>query len=84
MMNIILSKVIDRARKLGIKFNLSKMQFRVNEVEYLEHKFSKVVRDKERVKAVLNLKSTQNKKEVQRILGMFNYFHSFINNFSEW
>lgn len=82
--DIILSKVVDRARKLGVRFNQDKVQFRVKEVEYLGHKFPKagVAPNKERVKAMLNLKSPQNKKEVQRILGMFNYFHSFINKFS--
>ncbi|XP_011688911.1 PREDICTED: uncharacterized protein LOC105450661 [Wasmannia auropunctata] len=75
----------NRARKLGIKFNPNKVQFRVNEVKYLGHRFSKVGMepDKERVKAVAKLKSPQNKKEVQRILGMFNYFHDFMPNMAE-
>lgn len=61
------------------------MQLKVNQVNFLGHRFSKadMEPDQKRVKAVLNLKSSQNKKDVQRILGMFNYFRNFIHNLSE-
>lgn len=70
---------------MSIRFNPNKVQFRANQVSYLGHRFSKagVQPDKNRVKAVLDLKSPRNKKVLQRILGVFNYFRNFIEKLSE-
>ena len=83
--DIILNKVIERARKLNVKFNKNKLQFRVNEVKYLGHIFNKdgMKPDPEQVKAILSLQNPSNKKELQKILGMINYLRNFIPNMAE-
>ncbi|KAJ3655671.1 hypothetical protein Zmor_014792 [Zophobas morio] len=81
----ILNKVIDRARKLNIKFNQSKVQYRKSQVKYLGHLFSKdgMQPDPDRIKSIIQLKEPKNKKDLQKVLGMFNYFRNFLPNLSE-
>lgn len=81
----ILNKVLERARELNVKFNKSKLQFKVNEVKYVGHVFSKegYKIDRSRIESIQNFKNPTNKKELQRLLGMVNYFRSFIPNLSE-
>lgn len=64
--DIIVEKVLNRARELNIKFNKSKIQYKVKFVRYLGHKFSDqgMSVDEERVRAVLQLQETYNKKRV--------------------
>ncbi|XP_017892179.1 uncharacterized protein K02A2.6-like [Ceratina calcarata] len=80
-----LNKVLERARLNGVKFNMDKVQFRHRKVKYLGHQFSKegMSLDDERVRAIRQLKRPNNKKEVQQVLGSFNYFRSFIPNLAE-
>lgn len=81
----ILNKVVERARKLNVKFNLRKLQYRVTEVKYLGFVFNKfgMKPDPEHVRAIMSLEVPSNKKELQRILGMVNYLRKFIPNMSE-
>ena len=81
----ILNEVISKARKLNIKFNPNKIQYKVRSVKYLGHNFNKegMQPDDERVKAVKNLSAPKSKKDVQKIMGLFNYFRNFIPNLSE-
>lgn len=83
--DVILNKVVERARKLNVKFNPKKLQYRVNEVKYLGFVFNKcgMKPDPEHVKAIMSLEAPSNKKELQRILGMVNYLRKFIPNMSE-
>lgn len=80
-----LEKVIQTAKKLSIKFNPAKLQFQKNQIKYLGFNFSKkgVEPDEERVKAISELKSPTNIKELQSVLGMINYLRAFIPNMSE-
>ncbi|XP_029055276.2 uncharacterized protein K02A2.6-like, partial [Osmia bicornis bicornis] len=81
----ILKQVLTRARKLGIKFNQNKIQYKVSEVKYLGHVFSKegMKIDPERVRAIEAIKNPKSKIEVQRILGMINYVRQYIPNLSK-
>lgn len=81
----IFNKVIESAKKLNIKFNPDKMQYKVNKVKFLGHEFSKegMKPDAERIKALEAIKNPTNVKELQRILGMLNYLRRFIPNYSE-
>ncbi|KAL1460274.1 hypothetical protein WDU94_012195 [Cyamophila willieti] len=74
-------EVFQRAKKLDIKFNLKKFQFCENQIKYLGLKFSEKGSepDEDRIKSIVNLKS----KELQSLLGMFNFLRSFIPNMSE-
>jgi len=80
-----LSKVVEQARKLNIKFNLKKLQFEVNEVRFLGMIFSEkgIKPDPDRVKSIIQLNTPQNIKQLQSFLGMVNYLRLFIPNMSE-
>jgi len=80
-----LKKVMDRARLLNIKFNPDKIQYQKNEIKYLGLKFSEkgVEPDEDRIKAILELKSPTNLKELQSVLGMVNYLRAFIPNMAD-
>lgn len=80
-----LNKVIERARLLNIKFNKNKVQFMQTEVKYLGHIFNEegIKPDTDRIRAVTNMPCPNNKKELQRFLGLVNYFRNFIPNLSQ-
>ena len=77
-------KVLRRAKDKGIKFNKDKCQFKMKEVTFLGHKFGEFGTkiDESKVEAVKNLRSPKTKKQLQRILGFFNYISKYIPNFS--
>ncbi|KAL4092419.1 hypothetical protein QTP88_026920 [Uroleucon formosanum] len=79
----IMMKVLDRARRLNIKFNAKKVQFAVKEVKFLGFVFNMqgVMPDPERIKIIKELSSPTNKKQLQSFLGMINYLRAFIPNF---
>lgn len=81
----ILQAVIERAKKLNIRFNKEKIQFKQNHVKYLGHIFSQdgISADEDRIKSITDLKNPKNKKDLQKILGMINYLRKFIPNLSE-
>ncbi|XP_030755156.1 uncharacterized protein K02A2.6-like [Sitophilus oryzae] len=81
----ILKKVIERAQMLNIKFNQTKLQYKVNEVNYVGHVFCKdgMKPSKDRVKAIQAIENPTNLKELQRVLGMLNYLRGFIPNFAK-
>lgn len=80
-----LSKVFNRAKELNIKFNKNKLQIMQSEIAYLGHIFNKdgCKIDKDRVKAIENLKEPQSLKNLQSMLGMYNYLREFVPNMSE-
>lgn len=80
--DLILKKVFERAEKCNVRFNKNKFQFKLNEVKYFGHIFSKegMRIDPERVDAILKIKSPKNKKELQVFLGMVNYLRKFLPN----
>lgn len=74
--------VMQRAKLNNIIFNSEKLQYKVPEVSFLGHLFNSdgVKSDPNRVKAIVEMKSPNSKKELQRYLGMINYLRSFIPN----
>lgn len=84
--DMILNKVINRARELNVKFNRNKLQFCVNEMcKYLGQIFMSdgIKPDNNRVKAIVEMESPKNKKDLQRILGMINYLRQYLPCLSE-
>lgn len=83
--NRILKEVVERARKVNVKFNLEKFQYCLPEVKYLGHIFSKegMSPDPDRIRAILSYDLPKSKKDLQRHLGMVNYLRNFIPNLSE-
>jgi hypothetical protein len=81
----ILHKVINRAREKGVKFNKEKVQYRKTEVKYMGHIFNRegMRIDKDRIRAIDELKPPTCKKELQRLLGLINYVRKFIPKLGE-
>lgn len=73
---MILNKVIERAREYNIKFNKNKFQYKAVEIKFLGLIFDSkgMSPDKERVEVIKNLKNLNNKKELQQILGTYSEF----------
>lgn len=76
--------VLERARKVGLKFNKAKCQIGKSSVKYLGHIFGTqgVSIDPSRIEAINKMESPRSKVELQRFLGMINYISSFIKNLS--
>ncbi|KAB0791866.1 hypothetical protein PPYR_03666 [Photinus pyralis] len=81
----IFSKVMDKASQYNVKFNYSKIQYKVGKVMYLGLIFNEqgVRPDSKQLEAIAKMPNPVNKKELQRFLGLVNYFHSFIPKLSE-
>ncbi|GFT10871.1 transposon Tf2-6 polyprotein [Nephila pilipes] len=80
-----MSKVLERARSLNIKFNPNKLQYRVSEVKYIGQIISKsgIKPDPEHIKAIVAMPTPKSKTEVRRLLGIVNFLSKFIPNVSE-
>ncbi|GKV13532.1 hypothetical protein SLEP1_g24528 [Rubroshorea leprosula] len=77
-----LRKAFERMRQHGLKMNPLKCAFGVsagNFLGYLVHERGLEV-DKNKARAVIEAKSPQNKKELQRFLGQVNFLRCFISN----
>lgn len=76
----ILTQVFERAKKCNVRFNKKKFQYKLKEVKYFGHIFSQegMKIDPDRIKAIVELKSPNTKKELQIILGMINYLRRFV------
>ncbi|GFT07203.1 uncharacterized protein K02A2.6 [Nephila pilipes] len=68
----IMSKVLERARSINIKFNPDKLQYRVSEVKHVGQIISKsgIKPDPDHIKAVVAMPTPKSKTEVRRLLGM--------------
>jgi hypothetical protein len=79
-----LIKVMKRAEENGFKFNVNKCKFGVTSINYLGHIFSDegVQIDPSKVKAINEMPTPNNRKELERFLGMTNYLSKFIENYS--
>ncbi|GFX16776.1 hypothetical protein TNCV_4187501 [Trichonephila clavipes] len=79
----IMSRVLERAKLLNIKFNPDKLQYRVSEVKYAGQIISKlgIKPDPDHIKAIVEMPTP--KTEVWRLLGMVNFLSKFIPNVSK-
>ena len=78
----IMRKLLLRAREANVKFNEAKLQFKVSEVKYMGNIASEsgLKPDDEKIRAILEMPVLESKEELQRLLGMVNYFAQFIPN----
>ncbi|GBL80157.1 Transposon Ty3-I Gag-Pol polyprotein [Araneus ventricosus] len=81
----IMSKVLERARSVNIKFNPDKLQYRVSEVKYVGQIISKsgIKPDPDPIKAIVKMTTPKSKTEVRGLLGMINFLSKFIPNVSK-
>ncbi|XP_053305893.1 uncharacterized protein K02A2.6-like [Spea bombifrons] len=80
-----LEKVLQIAHEKGLKLNQTKCRFLQSEILYLGEIISSsgVKPDPTKVKAIENMPSPVNKKDLQRFLGMVTYLGKFIANLSD-
>ena len=69
-----------RLQEYGVNINLSKCVFGVSTLEFLSHSISAegISPSKDRVEAILNFQTPNSVKQIQRFVGMINYYHRFI------
>ena len=70
-------EVLEKARQIGVKFNLAKLQFKRHEIVYHGTKLSSegIQADKGKVEAIQRMPDPKDKKAVLRFLGMVNFCH---------
>ena len=80
-----LKKVFERAKSWNLKLSTAKCQFRTEEIEYVGHKVTKdgLKAEPEKVRAVINMKISENIKELQTFLGFITYLQKFMPDMSE-
>ena len=69
-------KLLQRAREGNVKYNTAKFQYKVSEAKYMGNIASEsgLKPDAEKVCAIIEMPSPQSKEELQRFLGMVNYY----------
>lgn len=79
-----LLKVLNIAKNKGLKFNKEKCKVGVTEIKFLGHILSGngISMDPDKISAVLKMSNPTNKKELERLIGFFNYLSKFIPHFS--
>ena len=83
--NLRLNKVLEKARKRNVHFNLEKCKIGVSSVKYLGHIFSEdgLMPDEDKIKAIVAMKTPTNVKELGCFLGMITYVSKFVPNLSQ-
>lgn len=80
-----LKQVLQRCREVGLKLNKAKSQIRQKSVKFLGHEIAgdglRPLRNK--VQAVLDMKTPSNKAEVQTFLGFITYLGKFCPNLAD-
>ena len=80
-----LRRVLDRSRKVGLKFNLEKVEkvkLCVPAVSYTRHVFSAegLKSDPDKIRGISEISPPYDKEGVLRILGTVNYLDKFIED----
>ena len=77
-----LRKVLERARDKGVKFNSGKIQFKIDQVEYMGNLVSStgLKPDPKKVEAIINMPQPSDVPSLQRLLGMIKYLSQYIPN----
>ena len=80
-----LKKVLERAREAGMKLAPKKCKFHLNQLSYVGHQFTNggLKPDEAKVAAIKEMPTPDGPEALRRFLGMTNYLHKFISNFSE-
>ena len=79
-----LSQVLDALRTAGLQVRLKKCKFAVSKVKYLGHVVSGdgVAPLEDNIKDIRDCPEPTTVKELQRVLGLFNYYRRFVKDFS--
>ena len=81
-----LEKVMDRILESGLKLNRQKCVFGATEMTFLGHIVSAdgVKPDPDKIKAIIKMDVPKAVTELQRFLGMINYYRRFVPNFAKF
>lgn len=81
----ITSVVLNTMKLAGIKLNRDKCLFNRNNVTFLGHEFTAdgLKADTKKLEAIANIPALTNKLQLQRFIGIINYFYKFIPNYSQ-
>ena len=76
--------LLEKARKIGLRFNSGKMRLRHEEVRYLGHLISGdgLKPDPEKVADIMKMQKPTDIKSTQRFFGFVNYLAKFLPNLS--
>src|ERR1044071_4125428 len=77
-------QVLELIQKANLQIKLQKCKFFKREIKFLGHKISGrgIETDEEKVKAMKEITSPTNVKEVQSVLELFNYYRNFVPGFA--
>jgi hypothetical protein len=77
-------QVLELIRKAKLQIKLRKCRFFQREIKFLGHKISGkgIETDEEKIRAMKDIPHPTNVKEVQSVLGLFNYYRNFVPNFA--
>ena len=80
-----LTKLLDRIRKINLKLKWDKCKVKVREVGYVGHLLTAegLKPDPEKIRAIVEIKTPENVKDIQRFLGMVRYLSKFVPRLSE-
>lgn len=80
-----LKQVLDKARNAGLRFNPEKCKFGLTEVKFYGHIISAdgLKADPNKVSAVLDMKTPENRPELKTFLGMITYLTKFAPNLAK-
>ena len=79
-----LIRYLEKAWKIGMTMNINKCPFKTAELVCLGHKLTAngVKPYEEKIRSIIGLPVPEDKKSVQRLLGLVNYVGKFIPNLS--
>uniref|UniRef100_A0A0K0EA36 Reverse transcriptase domain-containing protein n=1 Tax=Strongyloides stercoralis TaxID=6248 RepID=A0A0K0EA36_STRER len=80
-----LKEIFQRLKEVGLKAKLKKTLFMENKVKFLGFMVSEngIEIDKDRIRAIAEMKSPENKKKLRCFLGVTGYLRKFIENYAK-
>ena len=80
-----LDDVLKKLSEANLKLKISKCQFFANEVKFLGYRVTKngMKLNDDRVKAIVDMPHPTNKKQLQSLLGVCNYYRMFVKGFAQ-
>ena len=80
--DVILQKVMERAKTANVKFNKDKIQFKVDTVTYMGHIITAAGQkaDGAKIKAIVDMPTPEDRQSLQRLLGMTKFLSQYIQN----
>ncbi len=80
-----LERFLEKARKVNLKINRSKVKLCMKSVPYMGHVISAegLKPDKNKIKAIVDMPRPENKQAVQRLLGCVTYLSKFLPRLSQ-